>query len=134
MIELLKQCIFAGVGLAGMTKDKLEELAGTVAREARLTQEQARAFKEELRSRTDRARQDLESEIDRRIDHAFVQAGIIKAGVKKTTNVVRDELQTLIDRRIDEAITRLRIARQEDIESLNCRVELLEGKLGKPSH
>ncbi len=79
--------------------------------------------------RTEQARQELEAEIDRRIDHAFIQLGILKAGVKKEGEAAKDELRVAIDKRVDEAIQRLGMARADDLQALTIRFEALERKL-----
>jgi polyhydroxyalkanoate synthesis regulator phasin len=128
MIELIKQGIFTGLGLLSLTKEKLMELGDQIARQAQLSEEQARQFQVELSQQADEARRNLETEIDRRIDHAFIQIGLIKAGVKKAGETARDEFQTLINQRVDAAFERLGVACAEEIDALTRRVELLEAK------
>ena len=131
MFETLKQSIFTSLGVASLAKDKVEALATEVARRAQLTETQAKEFRDELLHRSEAAKVDLEKEIDRRIDHAFVQVGIIKATAIKKAEEARDELQTMIDRRIDATFERLKLARIEDVESLTARIEQLERSLKK---
>ena len=97
-----------------------------VSRRAKLSEADATKFREELMRRQEAAQKDLQAEIDRRIDHAFIQLGILKAGAQKSAEAARDEVQNFLDRRIDEAIERLEVARAEDVQSLLSRVELLE--------
>jgi polyhydroxyalkanoate synthesis regulator phasin len=129
MFDVIKQAVFTGLGLASLTREKVEELAAEIARRAKLTEEESKAFQNELAARTERAHQELEAEIDRRIDHAFIQMGIIKAGVKKEGEAVRAELRSAFDARIDEALKRLGVARADDLQALTLRFETLEKKL-----
>jgi hypothetical protein len=76
--------------------------------------------------RAEQAKQELRAEIDQRIDHAFIQLGILKAGVRKAGESARGELQTLMDQRIEAALQRLGIARADEVEALTRRIELLE--------
>ena len=128
MFNILKQAVFTSVGLAGLAKEKVEALATEVARSANLGLQEASDFKAELLQRATEARTGLESEIDQRIDHAFIQMGIAKAGVKRTAGQVSDGLQTLIDERLDAALSRLGVARVRDLQELASRVETLEKK------
>ena len=89
MFDVLKQAVFIGLGLASLSKEKAEQLADEIARRAKLSEQESKEFQAELASRTEQARQELDSEIDRRIDHAFIQLGIVKAGVKKETRQPR---------------------------------------------
>ncbi len=128
MFNILKQAVFTSVGLAGLAKEKVEALATEIARSANLGLQEANDFKAELLQRATEARTGLESEIDQRIDHAFIQMGIAKAGVKRTAGQVSDGLQTLIDSRLDAALDRLGVARVRDHQELASRVESLEKK------
>jgi hypothetical protein len=82
-------------------------------------------------ARAEQARQDLLEEIDQRINHAFIQIGILKAGVKKETEAVGNEVRSFIDARIDEALKRFGVARLEDIQTLGIRIDSIERNMGK---
>jgi polyhydroxyalkanoate synthesis regulator phasin len=129
MFDVLKEAVFTSVGLASLTREKVEQLAAEVGRRAKLSEQDLKAFQAELASRTDQARQEFQTEIDRRIDHAFIQLGIIKAGVKREGEAARQQLSTVIDKRVDEAIQRLGVARADDLQALTMRFEALERKL-----
>ncbi|RPI77718.1 MAG: hypothetical protein EHM42_13570, partial [Planctomycetaceae bacterium] len=104
-------------------------LASDVATRAKLSEQDAQEFRDELGRRADKARQELNSEIDKRIDHAMIQMGIVKAGLKKMGNEAEEGVQSFVDQRLDEALARLKVARTEDIDSLTRRIELLEQKV-----
>lgn len=129
MFDLIKQSLYLGMGFASLTRDKLMDLGKEIASRAQLSQEQSKQFQEELMKKADQARQDLQAEIDRRVDHAFIQLGIIKSGVTKMSEQGRGELESFIDSRLDKMLSGLRVARTEDIDALKARIELLEKKL-----
>lgn len=126
MFDVLKQAVYTGIGLASLTKDKAEQLAQEVARRAKLTEQESNEFQSDLVARAEQARKDLLEEIDQRINHAFIQVGIIKAGVKKETETVGNEIRSFIDARIDAALERLGVARLEDVQALGIRLDALE--------
>ena len=126
MFDVLKQAVYTGIGLASLTKDKAEQLAQEVARRAKLTEQESNEFQSDLVARAEQARKDLLEEIDQRINHAFIQVGIIKAGVKKETEAVGNEIRSFIDARIDAALERLGVARLEDVQALGIRLDALE--------
>ena len=131
MFDLMKQSLYLGMGFASLTREKLTELGKEISTRAQLSQEQTQQFQEELANKAAEARRDLESEIDRRIDHAFIQLGIVKSGVMKVTEQGRHELDAIIDARLDKLLTSLKVARCEDVDALKSRVELLETKLNE---
>lgn len=128
-IDLLKQAIFTSLGLASLAKDKAQQLAAEVSNRAKLSEQDARDFTEELNKRVDQARQELNAEVDKRIDSAMIQFGLVKAGVKKMGSEAALEAESFVDARLNEAFDRLKVARQEDIDSLLQRIERLEQKL-----
>lgn len=130
-IDLLKQAIFTSIGLASLAKDKAQQLAAEVSTRAKLSEQDARDFSSELSQRVEQARQELNAEVDKRIDSAMIQFGLVKAGVKKMGNEAATEAESFVDARLNEAFDRLRVARQEEIESLKQRVERLEQKLAE---
>lgn len=130
MFNLLKQAVFTGVGLAGLTKEKLEGLAAEFARNANLGLKEAAELKDELVVKANEAKKDLQAQIDHQIDSALIQAGIAKAGVKRAAETVTGELQRLIDDRLNAALEHMRVARSGEIQELTARVEFLEKKLG----
>jgi len=129
MIDLLKEAIYTSIGLASLSKDKVEHLASDFATRAKLSEQDAQEFRDEVGRRADKARQELNTEIDKRIDHAMIQMGIVKAGLKKMGNEAEEGVQSFVDQRLDEALARLKVARTEDIDSLTRRIELLEQKV-----
>ncbi|MGO9464988.1 MAG: phasin family protein [Isosphaeraceae bacterium] len=129
MFDIVKQAVFTGLGLASLTREKAEQLAAEVARRAKLSEEESKAFQNELAARTAQAHQELEAEIDRRIDHAFIQLGIIKAGAKKEGEAAQAALRSAIDARVEDAIQRLGLARADDLQALTIRFDALERKL-----
>jgi polyhydroxyalkanoate synthesis regulator phasin len=129
MFDLLKQTIFASVGLASLTRDKAEQLATEIARRAKLSEQESKEFQADLASRADQARQELQAEIDRRIDHAFIQLGILKAGMKREGEAARAEFRAAMDAGVDEVLQRMGVARSDDLEALTSRLDALERKL-----
>lgn len=133
MFDVLKQAVFASVGLADLTREKVEGVVAEVTKRAKLSEADAKEFQAELQDRVEKARTELGAEIDRRIDQAFIQLGLLKANVKHEAESVANTVQTLSDHGLDVALTKMGLARQEDVDSLTKRIELLEKKLSEKS-
>ncbi len=129
MFDVLKQSVFTSIALAGMTREKVSDVVAEVAKQAKLSEQQAREFQEEVSRRSDQARKELTEQIDHQIDHALIQLGLVKSEARKTAETVNDSLKALIDSRIDEALKRLSVARSEDLAALDGRLKLMEDKL-----
>jgi polyhydroxyalkanoate synthesis regulator phasin len=129
MIDLLKQAILSTIGLASLTKQKAQELAVEIARLGNLSQEEMLKLQNDLVERGEAAQHALAAEIDRRVDSAFIQTGLLKASVKQEGESAVSALRSTADTGVDEILSRLRVARLEDIEALAGRLDLLEKKL-----
>ena len=78
MIDVMKKTLFTGIGLATLTKEKLQELGREVAEKAKLSEAQAQEFQEELESRADQAQRDLQATIDHRVEQALQRVGLAR--------------------------------------------------------
>ena len=66
MIDIIKKTLLAGVGLAAMTKDKVEELADELTEEGELSEKEAKELLDDLLKRSKRAKKDI-ARLDRKI-------------------------------------------------------------------
>lgn len=78
MFDLIKQAMFTGLGLASLTKEKLEELGQDLSRHAKLSQEQATEFQAELTKRAQQAKSELETEIDKRVEQILHRLKLVR--------------------------------------------------------
>jgi polyhydroxyalkanoate synthesis regulator phasin len=72
MIELLKKTLATGLGLAVMTRDKVEELGKELAKTAKLSETEGSDFIKELHQHADSAQKELQARIDREV-HRVVE-------------------------------------------------------------
>ncbi len=77
MFNVLKQSVYASIGLANVTREKIADLVTEVTKEGELTEQQVEEFKEEVSRRSEEARKELAALIDRQIDHTFCFVGAI---------------------------------------------------------
>ena len=126
MFDVLKKSVYASIGLANVTKEKVADLVAEVTKEGELTEQQVEEFKEEVSRRSEEARKELAALIDRQIDHAMIQMGIIKGESRKIAEEAGNALQTFVDQRIDEALRQIGVTRSEDVDELARRIAALE--------
>jgi len=96
MIELMKKTLLAGVGLTLMTKDKVEEVAREMVKNAQMSREKGEEFVKEAVARAQKGREDLEATVQR----------IVKETLKKTNLPTRDDVAELTARleRLEQAL------------------------------
>ena len=79
MFEIVKRALFTGVGLASLTREKLEELGKDLSRHADLSEAEAAKFQSELEGRAADAQQELREQIDRRTRQVVQGLGLVRA-------------------------------------------------------
>ena len=85
MIDLIKKIMFTGVGLASMTKDKIEELGKEIIEQGKLSEKEGKEFLNELKEKSEESRKDLETRTDK----------LVKESLKKMNLATRDDLAKL---------------------------------------
>ena len=88
LFETLKKTLYAGVGLAFFTKDKLEEMGKRMAEEAKLNEEDAKKFIDEVLRKSEDAKEAFEK---------AVNSGV-KAALERLDIPGRSELKGLEER------------------------------------
>jgi polyhydroxyalkanoate synthesis regulator phasin len=91
MKELLKNIMYAGLGAAFLTKEKFEELQKELTEKGKMSQEEGKQFVDELRLKSERAREQLDLWVSSRVEERVRQLNL----------ATRDEIADL-QRKIDE--------------------------------
>jgi polyhydroxyalkanoate synthesis regulator phasin len=76
MIELIKKTFFTGLGLAALTKEKVEEIAREVAKAAEMSSEKGQQFVDEAVKRAEQTRQEFESAIQRVVEQTLARSNL----------------------------------------------------------
>ena len=88
MFDLIKKTMLTGVGLAAMTKDKIEELAKELTEKGKLTEKEGKDLVDDLLKKSEKAKKDLEAQIER----------VVKDTMKKMNIASGEELSNLTKR------------------------------------
>ncbi len=70
MFDLIKKTLLTGVGLAVMTKDKVEELGKDFASQAKLSEIEGKEFVDHLMQQSETARKEFETRINSAVQKA----------------------------------------------------------------
>ena len=65
MIDLVKKMLLIGVGLASMTREKLEEIASDLVKKGELTEKEGRELIDEMMAKSKDAKTEMESWIEK---------------------------------------------------------------------
>jgi polyhydroxyalkanoate synthesis regulator phasin len=96
MIELIKKAVFTGIGIASLTKDKIEDLAKELATKGKMSEQEGEKLIQEILNRAEESRTTLNSQTEKL--------------VRKT-------------------ITKMQLARSEDIDLLKTEIALLREEI-----
>ncbi|HFQ90593.1 MAG TPA: hypothetical protein ENK27_11010 [Desulfobulbus sp.] len=91
MKELMKNVVYAGVGAAFLTKEKIEELNRDLVEKGKMTQEEGKQFVDELIKKSENVKDQLELWISQRVEDKIKQLDL----------ATRDELADL-KRQVEE--------------------------------
>lgn len=86
MIDFIKKAMFTGIGLASITKDKVEEVAKEFIDQGNLTEQEGRNLVKEMMDYSDKSKVELEGQIDK-----FVEKALEKLDLAKRSDI--DELK-----------------------------------------
>ncbi|MFH1673035.1 MAG: phasin family protein [Pseudomonadota bacterium] len=91
MLDLIKKTLMAGVGMAAMTKDKIEELANDIAKKSKLSEKEGKKLINDFLKRSQTAKKDLESLIEKTVKK-----------ITKNLNIATREDMTKLTKRIKQ--------------------------------
>ncbi len=103
MFELIKKAMFTGIGMAALTKEKVEEIAADFIKKGGLSENEGRKLVDEILKKSEESQEEIKKQMD-----CLVQATIEKMQLARISQI--DE--------INQAIQILR----EKIESLESQV------------
>ena len=106
MADLLKKVLLTGVGVAVMTKDKIEELAQEMVKTGQMTQEEGKKFVNDLIKESEEARKNLESQIEK----------TVKTQVDTVGLATREDIRRL-EEKIEKIMAHLGIEEEKKEES-----------------
>ena len=76
MFDLVKKAMLTGVGLAVMSKEKVEEMARDLAESAKLSSEKGQEFVDEVVGRSEKIRAELEDMVQQAVKDALKKADL----------------------------------------------------------
>lgn len=96
--DALEKAAYTGLGLAALTKDKLDEAVETLKKERGLTEDEGRRLAEELKDGAETARRNLDDRVDAAVDQAYKR---LKLAKNDEVEALKDRIAEL-ERRMDD--------------------------------
>jgi len=98
MKDLLKNVLYAGVGAAFLTKEKIEDLKGELIDKGKMTGEEGKQFVDDLIRKSEKAKDELELWINQRVEERIKQLNIATSDEVADLKRKVEELQVAINK------------------------------------
>jgi polyhydroxyalkanoate synthesis regulator phasin len=92
MIDVLKKVLLTGVGVAALSKDKIEDLARDLAEKGKMTEQEGKALVDQLLTSSDEARQDLQRQVEDKVQKVLGKMDLAK---KSEVDALKHEIEEL---------------------------------------
>ena len=99
MKELLQNIMYAGIGAATLTKEKLEELQDELIEKGKMSRDEGKQFVDELKSKSEKAKEQLDQWIARRVEDQVKQLNLASRDEIAELQKKVDELRTLLEKK-----------------------------------
>ncbi len=92
MIDLVKKTLLTGVGVAALTKEKIEEVARDFVEKGKLSEQEGKALVEDLVTRSDESRAELQRQIEAKVNVVLEKMDLAR---KSDLDALKAEIQEL---------------------------------------
>ena len=102
MLELVKKAMLTGVGVAVLSKEKIEEVAKEMAEKGKMTEKEGKAFIDDLLARSEEARVELQQQIEERVKSVLGKMDLAKMSEIEALREEVEELRKQLQKTEDE--------------------------------
>ena len=102
MKETLKNILYVGIGAAFLTKEKIEDLKADLVEKGKMSQEEGRQFVDDLLRRSEKAKDQLDLWINRRVEERVGQFNLATRDEVAELRRQIEELQVALNRQRGE--------------------------------
>ena len=102
MKDLLKNVVYAGIGAAFLTRDKIEEVRGELVEKGKLTKDEGKEFVDDLIKRSESAKDQLELWLTRQVEDRVNQLNLATTDEVADLRRQIEELQVVINKESGE--------------------------------
>lgn len=98
MIDLIKKVMFTGIGMASLTKDKIEELGKEIIKQGKLSEKEGKELLEGLLKKSEEAKKEVKEQVEK----------LVSDSMKRMNFATREDLMKL-----EEEVKKLSQAMQD---------------------
>jgi polyhydroxyalkanoate synthesis regulator phasin len=78
MIELIKKAMLTGLGVASLTKEKIEEIGRDFVEQGKLSQQEGEKLVEDLLAKAEESKQEIKKQIEERIEEILKKMNLVR--------------------------------------------------------
>ncbi|WP_457575627.1 phasin family protein [Desulfomarina sp.] len=79
MIDLVKKAMLTGIGVASLTKDKIEDIAKEFAQKGKLSEQEGEKLVREMVTKTEESKEELKKQINTMIETTLAKTQFVRA-------------------------------------------------------
>jgi len=98
MKEFVKNMVYASIGAAFLTKEKIEELKSELVEKGKMSQEEGKQFVDDLLRKSENAKDQMEAWINKRVEDRIKQLNLATRDEIAELHRKIEELQVAINR------------------------------------
>jgi len=99
MLDLIKKAVFTGIGVASLTKEKIEEIAKDFAEKGKMSEQEGEKFVDDLLKKSEESKQALMKQVEKMVGTAVDSMNLAKVSdidaVKQELAELRLEVEAL---------------------------------------
>ena len=99
MIDLVKKTLLTGVGVAALTKEKLEEIAKDFVEKGKMTEQEGRDLVDDLVTRSEESRAELMKQIEGKVKCILEKMDLAKKSEVDALKLKIEELQQALQKK-----------------------------------
>ena len=101
MLNIIKQSMLTGIGLALIAKDEIEDLANELVKKGKMSEKEGNKFLEDLRKRYDETQKQLEARVQKTVKDFMKKADVVTGdelkGLKKEVRELKKAISEITD-------------------------------------
>lgn len=78
MIDLIKKAMLTGIGVASLTKEKIEEVANEFVEKGKMPEQEGKKFVQEMMQKSEESKEDLKKQLDQMLESALGKMQLVR--------------------------------------------------------
>lgn len=99
MLDMIKNTMLMGLGMAAMTKDRIEQMARDIADNAKLSSDKGREFVDDVMKRAEQARSDMEGTVSRLVNENLKRVDLASRSDLEAIKSRLDRLEQMLSQK-----------------------------------